>query len=348
MFTSLRNFIDVRLLPLIAVLLLSACALHRPDAEPDAAPTPSSDEPVLPHIVLPEFDIPVPEVIIPDPATSEPTSPTITRWVTQTPSFTLVTTSAVASEHATAALQATSLAFARLFGEHAPRIAVAIVDTSKGRSAFEVPEPPAGITSIVMVVSGLAGPDSAATAAALTSELRFEAASAFIFDYAQDWGASLAASGVTSEPAPNEQAIPDWMHLGLLRILTDPNPTLIRAESPISLDAMFSGSVSQGQANAALSVVRGPSDAASIPADGDSVEWRSGLVFTNEATSLLTFLRQAMGDRSVANIFGATVAGLSMPEILRGFRDPITTSELEVAFDAWTKADVTASIRRIR
>jgi len=314
MFASrLRRIADVRLLSLTAVLLLSACALHRPDAGRDAAPTPAGDTPSLPHIDLPDFDIPVPDVTVPDLAAAEPTTPEITRWVTHAPSFLLVSTSEVASDLATSALQPTSAAFARLFGAQAPRIAVAVVDTSKGRPFVDVPEPPAGMTSIVIVGSGLTGPDSAVTAEVLTSELRFEAATAWLFDYSAEWRESLGLAGV--------RPLPDWMHVALLRLLTDPNASLdvrpVRSETSMPLATLFTHRVSERETD----------------------------VFANESTSLLAFLRHTMGDRVFANIVGATAAGLSMPEILRRLPEPMTTAELNVAFRAWSNTKVTASSR---
>jgi hypothetical protein len=336
MFASrLRRISDVRLLPLTAVLLLSACALHRPDAGPDGAPTPAGDTPSLPHVDLPDFDIPVPDVTVPDLAAAEPTTPEITRWVTHAPSFLLVSTSEVASDLATSALQPTSDAFARLFGAQAPRIAVAVVDTSKGRPFVDVPEPPAGMTSIVIVGSGLTGPDSAVTAEVLTSELRFEAATAWLFDYSAEWRESLGLTGV--------RPLPDWMHLALLRLLTDPNASIdvrpVRSETSMPLATLFIHRVSEREADAALSVVR----ASSGIAHDDSSEWQRGLAFVNESTSLLAFLRHTTGERVFANIIGAAAAGLSMPEILRRLPEPMTTAELNVAFRAWSNAKVTAS-----
>ena len=81
MFTSLlRRIIDVRALTLGAALLISGCALHRPDAQPLSAPEPASDEPVtLPHIELPDFDIPIPDVTVPEIELSEPAPSPIIR-----------------------------------------------------------------------------------------------------------------------------------------------------------------------------------------------------------------------------------------------------------------------------
>ena len=73
MFTRLRTIIGVRLLPLTAALLLSACAVHRQEARPDAAPSPATgEEPALPHVELPPIDVPIPEVTIPESDTAEP------------------------------------------------------------------------------------------------------------------------------------------------------------------------------------------------------------------------------------------------------------------------------------
>ncbi|MDB4891572.1 MAG: hypothetical protein JWL61_3427 [Gemmatimonadetes bacterium] len=309
MFTSsLRRIFDVRLLSLTAVALLSACAIHRPDARPDAAPTPSNEIPALPHVVVPDFDVPIPDDSLLDLMTTESTTPAVTHWVTHAPSFVLVSTSEVASEEATAALQPTSVAFVRLFGERPSRIAVAVVDTSTGRPVVDVPEPPEGMTSIVMVVSGLTGSDSAATAQALTSELRFESATAWIFDYAAAWRVSLGLPGV--------QPLPDWMHLALLRLLTEPDAAVDNAHPSggakfISLEALFAHRVSEGEVYT---------------------------VFANESTQLLLFLRDTMGETALANIVGATAAGMPMSEILRRLPAPMTTSELSVAFHAWSNA----------
>jgi hypothetical protein len=309
MFTSsLRRIVDVRLLSLTTVALLTACAIHRPDARPDAAPTPSTETPALPRIVLPEFDITLPDDSLLDLMTTESTTPAITHWVTHAPSFVLISTSEVASEEATAALQPTSAAFVRLLGERPSRIAVAVVDTSNGRPFAEVPEPPAGMTSIVMVVSGLTGSDSAEVAEALTSELRFESATAWIFDYTATWRESLGLPGV--------QPLPDWMHLGLLRLLTEPVSAVddmhpIGREKYIPLGALFAHRVSEREAYAD---------------------------FATESTQLLTFLRDTMGDNALANIVGATAGGMPMSEILRRLPVPMTTSELNAAFHAWSNA----------
>jgi hypothetical protein len=348
MFTSpLRRIFDVRLFSLTAVALLSACAIHRPDALPDAAPTPSADAPALPHIELPEFDIPVPEITVPDLVNTEPATPPITHWVTNAPSFVLVTTSELANDEATSALLPTFANFVTLFGERPSRIAVAVIDTSNGRPFVDIPEPPAGVTSIVMVASGLTGSDSAATAEALSSELRFEAATAWIFDYAAAWRESLGLPGV--------QPLPDWMHLALLHLLTEPNSAVSDVHptadgKTMSLDALFAHRVSEREADAVLSVVRGPAGMvealAATPTGAE--EWQRGMAFTNESTRLLVFLRETMGDSALANIVGATAAGMPMSEILRRLPLPMTTEELNVAFQAWSDAQLAVSNRSRR
>jgi hypothetical protein len=345
MFTSsLRRILDVRLLSLAAPLLLSACALHRPDARPDAAPTPAL---ALPRIDLPELDIPLPDDSLLDLMTSESTTPQVTRWVTHAPSFLLVSTSRVASDHATAALQLVAISFARLFGEAPSRIAVAIIDTSGGRPLLDVPEPPQGMTSIVMVGSGLTGGDSTVTAEMLTSELRFEAATAWLFDYAANWRESLGLPGV--------QPLPDWMHVALLRMLITPDSAIedappARAEKAMSLDELFAHHVSHGEADAALEAMRSPSALASVLGDthDSDAERQHGVSFANESLNALVFLRSTMGVRAFADIVGATAAGMPMPEILRRLPEPMTTAELNVAFHAWSNANASASNHSVR
>jgi hypothetical protein len=340
--SSLRRVIDLRLLPLSAALLLGGCALHRPDGQPDVAPTPANYAPALPHVELPDIDVPLPDDSLLDLMTEAPTTSAVTRWVTHAPSFVLVSTSEVASDHATAALQPTSVAFARLFGERAPRIAVAVVDTTNGRPLLDVPDPPPGMTSIVTVVSGLSGRDSAATAEALTSELRFQAATAWIFDYTADWREALGVPGV--------RPLPDWMQVALLRMLAGTNSAaddLFPAprEKMMSLDTLFTHRVSQREADAALSVVRSPANIESTLTEMNrgTPEWQHGLAFADESTRLLGFLRNSFGDRMFASIVGATAAGMTMPEILGRLPEPMTTAELNVVFQAWTNAKGAAS-----
>jgi hypothetical protein len=258
MFTSLlRRLIDARPLALAAALLISGCALHRPDASSLSAPSPASDEPVtLPHIELPDIDIPVPDITLPDVALSEPTTPPITRWVTHAPSYTLVSTSEQAEISANAALRETSLAFERLFGERPSRIAVAVIDTTNRNAELDIPAPPDDMTSIVLVGGGLTGQDSAAAAAALTSDLRFEAAAAWIFDYAQTWCASR-----------------------------------IRDKEPMPTRARIAHPVSQREADGAQPIARGPAGSALTPlVTPRDAEWRRGLASAAETTSLMTFL----------------------------------------------------------
>jgi hypothetical protein len=275
------------------------------------------------------------------------TSAPVPTYVVGTPSFALVASSEVAKGESVTALRSTADTFRWLFGERPVQIGVVVVDTTASRPET-MAVPSARLTTITLAGGGLAGATQVRAAATLRRKLRFLAANAWLSEYAASWSVSLKEQGImfhTADglPVPPAQQLPDWLHVATLQLLAGGDTTSAPAPSVSSdellpLRELFSTTLSPG---IVAGFERWLCDADDAWADAGATEgWatqRQAALFGSQSASVLEFLRETHGDRVVAEILGASVGGLEMPEILASFDTPTSPEQLDVQWREWLR-----------
>lgn len=312
-------------------LLFTACALHGA----------SHDSAVLAPAV--SAGRPTPSVTAADER-----PPVTTSYVAESPSFTLISSSLVMMDPSVHALRSTAAAFARLFGEPAPQLGVIVTDTTDG-SPSAATTPAADVPTVTVVSSGLTGLAGTDPAAMLASEVRFEAAKSWLGEYAALWSGTLDRRGIQfttpqGDLIPRATTLPDWLHVAVLRMLTDPDPDPMSARG-VALDvdtttparALFARRLSPREAAAFELLLQRPSLPASTSA-GDGMkmpETQALLRFVDQSASVLRYLRASQGEEAVADLLGASVAGLGMDDILQRLPHPTTPEALDAGWRLW-------------
>jgi hypothetical protein len=278
------------------------------------------------------------------PALPNDSSP-VTSYVVGTPSFALVASSEVAKGESVTALRSTAASFRWLFGERPTQIGVVVLDTTEARpEAMPVPSP--RLTTITLAGGGLTGATQTRAAAALRRKLRFLAADAWLSEYAASWSVSLKEEGVVlytadGRPVQPAQQLPDWLHIASLQLLAGSDTTRaelqsVGAEELLPLRDLFAARLS---AQVVASFEQWLSDPDETSAEAGAARASDGLrtaaLFGAQSASVLNYLRETRGDRVVAEILGASVGGLEMPEILASLDSPTSPEQLDLKWREW-------------
>lgn len=265
-------------------------------------------------------------------------------YIAETPSFALVASTETARVQALLSLQSTASAFAWLFGRQPPQIGVVVLDTSIIVRVDSLVMPPAELTTFMITGGGLSGDDALRSAINLRRELRFTAARTWVSEYALLWNAMLDAQGVHfvkpgGGPIPYARVLPDWLHVGVLRVLTDEDgPSREMPESgsaSVPVRTLFAYRLSSSDAAPVELELQGFRNSARAPVRDSYADMYRLKQFVWQSTSVLRYLRASQGNEAVENMFGALVGGLDMDDVLAHLPHPTTCEALDRAWHAW-------------
>jgi hypothetical protein len=276
-------------------------------------------------------------------------------YMVGTPSFSLITSSEAAKGESVDALHSTAASFRWLFGERPAQIGVVVLDTTQG-SADLMPAPSSRLTTITLVGGGLAGPAQAQAAASLSRALRFLAANAWLGEYASGWSASVQEQPdlfqtPDGRPVPPAQTLPDWLHVGSLRLLAisrEPSADVmdLDVDDVVPLRVLFAARLSAGTVAGVEQWLRGQHDstADAQPSSASPIALRQAMVFGTQSASVLQYLRESQGEDFVAEILGASVGGLEMSEILASLATPTSPEQLDLDWRQWLRVRAAAAV----
>jgi hypothetical protein len=271
----------------------------------------------------------------------------VTSYVAQSPSFTLITSSLIAMDPSVRALRSTATAFSRLFGEPAPLLGVVVTDTAGGGPSVAPTSPPADLPVVTIDAGGLTGMTDVDPAAALTSDVRLEAARAWMSEYAALWSVALDDHGIAfASPQgtliPRAETLPDWLHVAVLSLLTEADSTdfddsALSPDATIPAGDLFRYRLSPWEAETFERHLQRPSLTTVIANQDDSDLTRMHALsrFVQQSRSVLRYLRASQGDRAIGDLLGASVAGLDMDDILQRMPHPTTPEALAIDWRAW-------------
>ncbi|HEY2064974.1 MAG TPA: hypothetical protein VGG84_03375 [Gemmatimonadaceae bacterium] len=270
----------------------------------------------------------------------------VTSYVAQSPSFTLITSSLIAMDPSVHALRSTATAFSRLFGEPAPLLGIVVTDMAGGGPSVAPASPPADLPVVTIDAGGLTGMTDMDPAAALTSDVRLDAARAWMSEYAALWSVALDDHGIAfASPQggliPRAATLPDWLHVAVLSLLTeadsaDFDDSALSPAATIPAGDLFRYRLSPWEAETFESHLQRPSLTTAIATqDTDLARMQTLSRFVQQSRSVLRYLRASQGDRAIGDLLGASVAGLDMDDILQRMPHPTTPEALEVDWRAW-------------
>jgi hypothetical protein len=275
--------------------------------------------------------------------------------VVLTPAFVLSASSEAAKNASVEPLRATASTFRWLFGDCPSQIGVVVLDTTAAAPRELVPTPPADLPTIMIVGGGLAGPERSLATAALTLEMRIMSARAWLDELVGRWSDTLDQQGIATMDQSQEFALradglPDWLRAAALRVLTDGESdadVYDGGSDHLPVRALLVFHLSPRQAELTDQLLY---EAADTELDaGDSVdvaELKFLRGFTRQSASVLRYLRATQGDRAIARLVGATVAGMDADWMLAHLPHPITAEQFDHDWQRWASVHARSVAKR--
>lgn len=299
----------------VATILLSACAFHGVERQaPQVAPA------------------------------SEPSQVVREGYVVDTPEFALVTSSSFAKTTALESLRGTVATFEWLFGNAAPHIGVVVADgrtMSPPAAARMMPE---DLTTIMVMTREPDPAERARSAAELANALRTMAADAWMHDYANQWAAATDVEGAHEgvEPdarASRAEALPHWLRVGALRMIAEGKQKggLTSPRATLPLRDLFSFELAPAGISAVSRMLHDSERLTAVSAD-DSPDDANARAFIVQSASVLRFIRDTQGDTATSDLFGASMTGMPVEEILAQLPHPTSIANLEANWLTWLTA----------
>lgn len=266
--------------------------------------------------------------------------------------FSIASTSKIGAELALPTLTATSDAFAALFGQRPPAIAVVVIDSMV--PFRDVPGVRGGkaTRSITLIGSGLAedSTGAAGTRQSFRQTLAVLSAEAWVGTYANMWTSALVREEVILPPSMDSTDVPqlpDWLYAATIHLLANEHAVAqstatLRAHPAdiVTLDDLFSLRIPETSDDdleeflSDLSV--GTMSRARFRAEV-SPPRRETALFLAQATSVLQYLREVKGVELGSHLFGASLAGHDLKWIISESLG-VSIGELDSEWRRWVLA----------
>ena len=276
---------------------------------------------------------------VPEPA---PTSAAVREgYVVDVPAFALITSSSPAKTIALTSLHESVTTFEWLFENPAPHIGVVVVDGSMSAPAA-ASMMPQDLTTIMVMTGEPDTANPARSVAELESALRTMSADAWLHDYANQWAVAVETDTANHGAEPDDvhsraDVLPHWLRVGALRIIAE-GQQATRADAPsviMPLRDLLHYKLRPAEVGAVGRMLHHPERINEARID-EAYDETIARAFILQSTSVLRFLRERQGGAAVSDLFGASMTGMPVEEILEQLPHPTSVEALERSWLTWS------------